>query len=59
MGGDKGRKLWTDHEVMEVYEPTRQDRRRRYFSERMIRGHKSLADRRWQETNGLERYIGE
>jgi integrative and conjugative element protein (TIGR02256 family) len=46
-------------EVLEASEPTRQDRRLRYFFERMIHGHKSLADRRWQETNGLVRYIGE
>lgn len=46
-------------EVLEASEPTRQDRRLRYFFERMIHGHKSLADRRWQESNGLVRYIGE
>lgn len=46
-------------EVLEASEPTRQDRRLRYFFERMIHGHKSLADKRWQETNGLVRYIGE
>ncbi|POR66282.1 hypothetical protein BKM30_25105 [Pseudomonas syringae pv. syringae] len=46
-------------EVLEASEPTRQDRRLRYFFERMIHGHKSLADRHWQETNGLVRYIGE
>ncbi|POR57243.1 hypothetical protein BKM23_24805 [Pseudomonas syringae pv. syringae] len=46
-------------EVLEASEPTRHDRRLRYFFERMIHGHKSLADRCWQETNGLVRYIGE
>ncbi|MEN5110099.1 Mov34/MPN/PAD-1 family protein [Pseudomonas sp. TWI672] len=46
-------------EVLEASEPTRQDLRLRYFFERMIHGHKSLADRRWQESNGLVRYIGE
>ncbi|RMP68465.1 hypothetical protein ALQ19_200147 [Pseudomonas syringae pv. berberidis] len=46
-------------EVLEASEPTCQDRRLRYFFERMIHGHKSLANRRWQETNGLVRYIGE
>tara|TARA_R110001592_G_scaffold362332_2_gene675822 strand:+ start:74 stop:544 length:471 start_codon:yes stop_codon:yes gene_type:complete len=46
-------------EVLEASEPTRQDRRLRYFFERMIHCHKSLADRRWQETKGLVRYIGE
>ncbi|WP_024617202.1 Mov34/MPN/PAD-1 family protein [Pseudomonas kilonensis] len=46
-------------EVLEASEPTNQDRRLRYFFERMIHGHKSLADRRWQESNGLVRYIGE
>lgn len=46
-------------EVLEASEPSRQDRRLRYFFERMIHGHKSLADRRWQETDGLVRYIGE
>lgn len=46
-------------EVLEASEPTPQDRRLRYFFERMIHGHKSLADRRWHETNGLVRYIGE
>lgn len=46
-------------EVLEASEPTRQDRRLRYFFERMIHGHKSLAERRWQESNGLVRYIGE
>ncbi|MNC54967.1 hypothetical protein D3C75_1044700 [compost metagenome] len=46
-------------EVLEASEPTQQDRRLRYFFERMIYGHKSLADRRWQESNGLVRYIGE
>lgn len=46
-------------EVLEASEPTHQDRRLRYFFERMIHGHKSLADRRWYESNGLVRYIGE
>lgn len=46
-------------EVLEASEPTRQDRRLPYFFERMIHGHKSLADIRWQESNGLVRYIGE
>jgi integrative and conjugative element protein (TIGR02256 family) len=46
-------------ELLEASEPTRQDRRLRYFFERMIHGHKSLADRRWSESNGLVRYIGE
>lgn len=46
-------------EVLEASEPTREDRRLRYFFERMIHGHKSLADRRWRDSNGLVRYIGE
>ncbi|WP_055137110.1 Mov34/MPN/PAD-1 family protein [Pseudomonas corrugata] len=46
-------------EVLEASEPTPQDRRLRYFFERMIHGHKGLADRRWQESNGLVRYVGE
>lgn len=46
-------------EVFEASEPTSEDRRLRYFFERMIHGHKSLADRRWRESNGLVRYIGE
>ncbi|MGE8303288.1 MAG: Mov34/MPN/PAD-1 family protein [Pseudomonas kermanshahensis] len=46
-------------EVLEASEPTPQDLRLRYFFERMIHGHKGLADRRWRESNGLVRYIGE
>lgn len=46
-------------EVLEASEPTPQDRRLRYFFERMIHGHKGLAERRWRESNGLVRYIGE
>ncbi|WP_027611815.1 Mov34/MPN/PAD-1 family protein [Pseudomonas sp. URIL14HWK12:I6] len=46
-------------EVLEASEPTLQDRRLRYFFERMIHGHKGLADRRWRESNGLVRYVGE
>jgi len=46
-------------EVLEASEPTSQDRRLRYFFERMIHGHKGLAERRWRESNGLVRYIGE
>lgn len=46
-------------EILEATEPTSQDRRLKYFFERMIHGHKGLAERRWRESNGLVRYIGE
>lgn len=46
-------------EILEASEPTPQDRRLRYFFERMIYGHKGLAERRWQESKGLIRYVGE
>jgi integrative and conjugative element protein (TIGR02256 family) len=46
-------------EILEATKPTSQDRRLKYFFERMIHGHKSVAERRWRESNGLVRYIGE
>lgn len=55
LGHARGKHL----EVLEASEPTPQDLRLRYFFERMIHGHKSLAERRWHETGGLVRYIGE
>lgn len=55
LGHVRGRHL----EVLEATEPTTQDRRLKYFFERMIHGHKSVAERRWRESNGLIRYIGE
>lgn len=40
-------------------EPSFWDRRFRYFFERMPYRHQGIARRRWSESNGLIRYIGE
>lgn len=46
-------------EVVEVTEPTILDRRFKFFFERMPYLHKRRAAKRWQESGGLIRYIGE
>ncbi len=46
-------------EVLEATVPTRKDRRLKYFFERLVEGHKGIAERRWRESNGLVRYLGE
>jgi integrative and conjugative element protein (TIGR02256 family) len=46
-------------EVLEASEPTSWDRRMRFFFDRGTRGHRELAERKWRESNGLVRFIGE
>lgn len=46
-------------EIMEATVPTPKDRRLKYFFERLLHGHQSIAERRWRESNGLIRYVGE
>lgn len=45
--------------ILEATVPTPKDRRLRYFFERLLHGHKGIAERRWRESNGLVRYVGE
>lgn len=46
-------------EVLEATEPTRWDKRLRYFFDRSAQGHHDLAQRRSTESGGLVRYLGE
>lgn len=46
-------------EVLEATEPTRWDKRLRSFFDRSAQGHHELAQRRWTESGGLVRYLGE
>lgn len=46
-------------EILEATEPTFWDRRLKYFFERSWRGHRTVAERRWRESEGLIRYVGE
>jgi integrative and conjugative element protein (TIGR02256 family) len=46
-------------EILEATVPTRKDRRLRLFFERLIHGHQSIAERRWRQSKGLIRYVGE
>lgn len=46
-------------EILEASEPTTWDKRRRFFFDRGSRGHRDIAERRWRESEGLVRYIGE
>ncbi|VVM75278.1 hypothetical protein PS619_02016 [Pseudomonas fluorescens] len=55
LGHVRGRHL----EILEATEPTTQDRRLKYFFERMVHGHEGVAERRWRDSNGLIRYVGE
>lgn len=46
-------------EVLEVTAPSFWDRQLRFFFERSSRGHREVAERRWRESAGLVRYLGE
>ncbi len=46
-------------EILEATEPTRWDKRLRSFFDRSAQGHHERAQRRWTESEGLVRYIGE
>ncbi|KWU48660.1 Mov34/MPN/PAD-1 family protein [Pseudomonas palleroniana] len=46
-------------EIIEATEPSFWDRRFRFLFERMPHFHHKLAMKRWRESNGLVRYIGE
>lgn len=46
-------------EIIEATVPTKFDRRFRMFFERMKDLHEHIAQKRWAESNGLVRYIGE
>lgn len=46
-------------EVLEASEPTFWDKRLRFFFDRGTRGHREMAERRWRQSVGLVRYIGE
>lgn len=46
-------------EILEATEPSKWDRRLRYFFDRNWRGHRDVALRRNAESNGLVRYLGE
>jgi len=46
-------------EILEATEPAPTDRRFKYFFERMIAGHQAISERRWRDSNGLIRYVGE
>ena len=49
-----------DHiEILEATEPTKEDKRSMFFFMRRPRGHKEIASRRWAESEGLIRYLGE
>lgn len=49
-----------DHlEIIEATEPSRLDRRFKFLFERMPYFHHRFAMRRWRESNGLIRYLGE
>lgn len=46
-------------EILEATVPTPKDHRLKYFFERLLHGHQGIAERRWRDTNGLVRYLGE
>lgn len=46
-------------EIIEATIPTKFDRRFRTFFERMQELHEHIAQKRWADSNGLVRYIGE
>lgn len=46
-------------EILEASEPTSWDRCLRFFFDRESRGHREMAERRWRESDGLVRYVGE
>lgn len=46
-------------EIIEATEPSRFDRRFKFLFERMPFFHRRLAMKRWRESNGLIRYVGE
>lgn len=46
-------------EIIEATEPSVWDRRFRFFFERMPYFHHRLAQKRWKESKGLVRYVGE
>lgn len=46
-------------EIIEATEPTFWDRRFRFLFERSSRRHHAIAKRRWADSGGLIRYIGE
>lgn len=46
-------------EVVEATEPTSSDKRRMFFFLRRPQGHQDIAHRRWEESQGLIRYLGE
>ncbi|KII31765.1 hypothetical protein A9K79_15710 [Pseudomonas syringae pv. syringae] len=46
-------------EIIEATEPSILDRRFRFLFERMPHSHHRLAMKRWRESNGLIRYVGE
>jgi len=45
--------------LTEATAPTTWDKRLRYFFERMPFGHRSIAQKRWRESGGTMRYLGE
>jgi len=46
-------------DVIEATPPMKSDKRFRSFFERLANGHEAIAKRRWMESNGLVRYLGE
>jgi integrative and conjugative element protein (TIGR02256 family) len=46
-------------EILEATVPTPKDRRLKYLFERFTYGHQKIARRRWRESGGLVRYVGE
>jgi integrative and conjugative element protein (TIGR02256 family) len=46
-------------EILEATEPTSHDTRRRFFFLRRPNAHQEIAERRWKESDGLVRYLGE
>lgn len=46
-------------EILEATVPTPKDRRLKYFFERLLHGHQGIAERRWRDSDGLVRYVGE
>jgi integrative and conjugative element protein (TIGR02256 family) len=45
--------------ILEATAPTALDKRLRYFFERLSFGHSSIAKKRWRESQGSVRYLGE
>lgn len=46
-------------EIIEATDPTARDRRFKFLFERMPHFHRRRAMKRWKESNGLIRYVGE